>query len=255
MERTLDRARRQLLEPGEFLFGFGRAHALHDVQPRQRPHAIAPFGISERLVVGELRVAVRFHRFANHFGVTARRDTVLDRFSSGVDQAQGAIRELDRLILVDEAEVIRREVSENSDLCFERVRDLLVRSQGQVDICVGLRDHGQNLVALCGRKRLGHATGHNPARMHAFVGEQFDDALPEAPQRDAGAAQLGFGCRHAQNVPDLGIGLHAQQQIGRGEIKEAQRMRLHHLRQIQHAPQLRCGVRNPHRHDGLAGLG
>ena len=38
-------------------------------------------------------------------------------------------------------------------------------------------------------------------------------------------------------------------------MEEAQRMRLHHLRQVQHAAQLRGGVRNPHRHDGLAGLG
>jgi hypothetical protein len=30
---------------------------------------------------------------------------------------------------------------------------------------------------------------------------------------------------------------------------------LHHLGQIQHAPQLRGGMRNAHRHDGFAGLG
>ena len=32
-------------------------------------------------------------------------------------------------------------------------------------------------------------------------------------------------------------------------------MRLHHLRQVQHAPQLRRRMRNPDGHDGLACLG
>ena len=108
---------------------------------------------------------------------------------------------------------------------------------------------------FAGGERLGDAAGNHPSGMDALVAEQFDDALAEAAQADAGAAQLRLGGRHAENVAHLGIGLHAQKQVGRGEIEEAQRVRLHHLRQIQHAPQLRGGMRNAHRHDGFAGLG
>ncbi len=91
--------------------------------------------------------------------------------------------------------------------------------------------------------------------MHTFVAEQFDDALAETAEADAGAAQLRLGCGKPKNIAQLGVGLHAQQQVGRGQIEEAERVRLHHLRQVQHAPQLRRGVRNAHRHDGLASLG
>ena len=173
----------------------------------------------------------------------------------GVDQPQCAVGELDRLVFVDQAQIIRREVGEDLDLRLEGVRDLLVGAEGQAERGVGLGEHGQNLVALVGGKRFGDAAGHDPSGMHALVGEQFDDALAEAAQSDAGAAQLRLGRGKPKNIAHLGIGLHAQQQVGRGQIEEAERVRLHHLRQVQHAPQLRRGVRNAHRHDGLAGLG
>ncbi len=91
--------------------------------------------------------------------------------------------------------------------------------------------------------------------MDALVAEQLDDVLSEAAQADAGKAQIGPGRRHAEDVALGGVGLHAQQQIGRGKMEEAQSMGLHHLRQIQHAPQLRGGMRNADGHDGFAGLG
>jgi hypothetical protein len=91
--------------------------------------------------------------------------------------------------------------------------------------------------------------------MDALGAQQLNDVLAEAAQADAGAAQVGPGGGHAEDVALGGVGLHAQQQIGRREMEEAQRVRLHHLGQVQHAPQLRGGMRNAHRHDGFAGLG
>src|SRR5580704_16306544 len=38
-------------------------------------------------------------------------------------------------------------------------------------------------------------------------------------------------------------------------MEKAQSVRLHHMREIENAPQLRGGVRNAHRHDGFAGFG
>ncbi len=44
----------------------------------------------------------------------------------GVDQPQRAIGELDRLVFVDQAHIVRREVGEDLDLRLECVGDLLV---------------------------------------------------------------------------------------------------------------------------------
>ena len=78
---------------------------------------------------------------------------------------------------------------------------------------------------------------------------------PKRRRADTGAAKFRLGGGDAEECCALRVGFHAQKQIGRGEIEEAERVRLHHLRQVQHAAQLRGGVRNAHRHDGFAGLG
>ncbi len=69
---------------------------------------------------------------------------------------------------------------------------------------------------------------------------------PELAQLDAGARQLGIGLDHTDDVAGGGIGVHAQQQVGRGEIEEAEGMRLHELRAVHDlAQQLArsCGMR------------
>ena len=74
-------------------------------------------------------------------------------------------------------------------------------------LCVGFRQHGENLVALGGSQRFGDAAGNNPSGMNALGAEQFDDVLPEAAQRDAGAAQFRLGGHNAEDVALRGIGL------------------------------------------------
>ena len=67
--------------------------------------------------------------------------------------------------------------------------------------------------------------------MNALVPEQFDNVLTKAPQSNAPRPSSGF----AATTPKVArgrIGLHAQQQIGRGQVEEAQRMGLHHLRRF-----------------------
>ncbi len=91
--------------------------------------------------------------------------------------------------------------------------------------------------------------------MNALCAEQFDDVLAEAAQPYASATQLRSSGGYAEDVPLGRIGLHAQQQVGRGQMEETKRVRLDHLRQVQHAAQLRGSMRNAHGHDGFAGLG
>ena len=59
---------------------------------------------------------------------------------------------------------------------------------------------------------------------------------------------------HAQHVARGGIGIEAQQQVGRGEMEEAERVRLDELAAVQQLAQQDRGFRNLHRHDRVAGL-
>ncbi len=60
--------------------------------------------------------------------------------AAGTDQAQCAVGEFDRLVFVDQAEIVGREVGEDFDLRFERVGDLFVGGESQADVGVGLRE-------------------------------------------------------------------------------------------------------------------
>ncbi len=173
----------------------------------------------------------------------------------GIDQPQRAVGELDGLVLVDQAQVVGGEVGEDLDLRLEGAGDLLVGGQRQLEVGIGLGNHGQNLVAVSRGERLGDAAGDYPPGMDALGAEQLDDVLAEAAQSDAGQAQVGPCGGDAEDVARRGVGLHAQQQIRRGEMEEAQGVRLDHLGHIQQAAQLRGGMRNADRHDGFAGLG
>ena len=58
---------------------------------------------------------------------------------------------------------------------------------------------------------------------------------PKRRRRDAGAAQFRLRSHYAEDMAACRIGLHAEQEVRRSEIEEAQRVRLHHLGQVQHA--------------------
>ena len=79
-----------------------------------------------------------------------------------------AIRKLNRLVFVDQAQVIRWEVGEDRDLLLEAVGNLLVSRQRQVDVGIGLRQHGENLVAFGRAQWFGHAAGDHPSGMNAL---------------------------------------------------------------------------------------
>jgi hypothetical protein len=72
--------------------------------------------------------------------------------------------------------------------------------------------------------------------------------------RDAILGERRMVLDHADDVAPRRIGVEAEQHVGRGEMKEAQRMRLRDLAAMQQLPQLRRGRRNANAHDGVAGL-
>ena len=91
--------------------------------------------------------------------------------------------------------------------------------------------------------------------MDTLLRQPLDDLQTEFPQLDAQARQLGMLLDDADHVALGGIGVHAEQQIGRREIEETERMRLHELRAVQQLPQLNGSRRNPHCQNAVAGFG
>ena len=82
----------------------------------------------------------------------------------------------------------------------------------------------------------------------------LDHLLTEFAQRDAVLGERRMVFDHANDIAPGRIGIKAEQQIGRGEMKETQRVGLHDLAAMQHFPQLCRGRRNAHAHDGVASL-
>ena len=97
----------------------------------------------------------------------------------------------------------------------------------------GGRQFGEDAVADIGGERRVDPAGHGPGRMHALACQAFDHLLAEFAQCDAVTGQFGVAADHAEDVAARGIGVHAQQQIGRGEMEEAERVGLHDLSAVQ----------------------
>ena len=88
-----------------------------------------------------------------------------------------------------------------------------------------LGEPGEDAVALLGRERLVDAAGDDPSRMDALAGEHLDDLLAELAQADA-VAQRPRGSSGAtpKMLRCAGSAVQAEQEVGRGEVEEAQRV-------------------------------
>ena len=90
--------------------------------------------------------------------------------------------------------------------------------------------------------------------MHALAAQEANHLLAKATQADAVARYVGIFGDQPHDVAQRRITLHAQQQVGPTEVKEAQRMALHDLAPIHQAPQLVGGGGNLHAENCVAGL-
>ena len=113
----------------------------------------------------------------------------------------------------------------------------------------------ENLTASGGRQRLQHAARRGPGRMDALAAQDFDNALPELPQPDAAAREVRLHLQQAEDVALGRVRIEAQQQIGRGQMEEAQGMRLQDLPVVHQAAQQRRHRRDLDAEQGVAGLG
>ena len=97
--------------------------------------------------------------------------------------------------------------------------------------------------------------GNDPCGMDALAPEALDDALAELPQANAVQRELGILLRDSKNVAGGGIGVHAEQQVRRRKMKQAESVRLRDLGQSEDAAQFVGRGRNPYRQQRVAGLG
>ncbi|HUE15899.1 MAG TPA: hypothetical protein VMR25_17140 [Planctomycetaceae bacterium] len=91
--------------------------------------------------------------------------------------------------------------------------------------------------------------------MDALAAEPLDNLLTELTQADAVEREFWIFLRHAEDIALGGISVHAEKQVGRRKMKQAQGMRLGHLSESEDAAQFVGGGRNSDRQQLIAGLG
>ncbi len=108
---------------------------------------------------------------------------------------------------------------------------------------------------VSGRQRRVDAAGHDPGGVDPLAAEPLDDLLAEAAEPDAVAGQLRVGLGDAEDVALGGIGVEAEQQVGRGQVEEAEGVGLDDLGQVHQPAQVGPGRRRLDREDLVARLG
>ena len=90
--------------------------------------------------------------------------------------------------------------------------------------------------------------------MDPLSAEPLDDLLSEAADPDSVAGQAGIRLGDADDVALRGIGVEAEQEVGRGEVEEAERVGLDDLGQVHQPAQVGPGRRRLDREDLVARL-
>src|ERR1035438_4120281 len=91
--------------------------------------------------------------------------------------------------------------------------------------------------------------------MNSFSAETLDDLLAKLAQANAVAGNLGIFFGDAEDVVLDRIRVHAEDQIRRGQVEEAEGVRLQNLGESEDAAQFIGGGRNPNGEQLVASLG
>ena len=205
------------------------------LQPRQRADTV-PAGLgAERAAVGELHVGPGLDRLVDQLAVALVLETVHREAAVGLAQAQRAVVQLHGAAGADEGHHGRGRFAE----VFVRGRQAGVQPLGQVHRGLGPGQHlgqlGAQGVAVLARDGAVHAAGHRARAVHPLAGRDADHLLAELAQHHALARGLGVGHRDADDVALRDVGVEAEQQVGRGQVEEVQRVALHDLAVVHQA--------------------
>ena len=134
---------------GEFLVRQRSAHGFGDVEPRQRANAVAAFWVAERLVIGELGVAVGLDGFADDLGELVGGDAVSRECwpLASISRSAPSVNSTDSSSLIRPMKSDGK-LAKTSISGLEAVGNLLVGGQSEVDVGIGLGNHGEDFIAL-----------------------------------------------------------------------------------------------------------
>ena len=90
--------------------------------------------------------------------------------------------------------------------------------------------------------------------MNPLAADKFDDLLADFPQPYPVSGDLRIDLDQAHDVSFGRIGVHAQQQIRRGQIEETEGMGLDECAAVEQSPEYQGGFRGMNAEDGIAGL-
>jgi hypothetical protein len=91
--------------------------------------------------------------------------------------------------------------------------------------------------------------------VNTLAAEALDDLLSELAQLDAVASEFRVLFQDTEDVALGGIGVHAEQEVRRGQVEQTQSMRLDHLGKTEDAAQFVSRRRNLDRQELIASLG
>jgi hypothetical protein len=98
-----------------------------------------------------------------------------------------------------------------------------------------------------------HAARHRPGGVDLAAPEGLDDLLAELAKPDARPGEGGVGRDQPEDVSRRLRGVPAQDEVGRAQVEEAERMALDDLAQVHQPAQLVRGWGDRDGHDGVAG--
>ena len=227
------------------------------VHARERADPVPACLAPERAQVGKFHVGPGFCGLFDQPHVALHVDPVVQDAAFGIAHAQHSVVKLHGAIGAHERHPARADAAE---VRVER-RVLGVQAGHQLHGLLApvqhLRHLGGQLVAFGAREVAVHPPRYRTGAVHALARREADHLLPELAQQDALACDVRVRGGDADDVAPRCIAVKAEKQVGRGQVKKVQCMRLHHLPVVHQAAHGLSGVRygrHAQRHvDGLAG--
>ena len=206
--------------------------------PRERPHAIPAVLVAERAQVRELHVRPRLHFLGDLLPVVAVVHVVEDLVPIRLCRTQSAVVEVHRAVRAHEAQRARLERAERA----VGLEVFLEQPLHDVHRVAAPRDHLVDVflqfAALVGGQRLVHAARDRARAVDALAGGVADHFLAVLAQQHSLLGDVRVSGGHAHDVAACHVGIEAEQQVGRAQVEEVQRMRLQDLAVVHQAADL-----------------